>query len=529
MASEGLSMWSDWSNYKHEYTRPAICILSAAVLILLTWYSLLTKKSRNKKVPLPPGPQGLPIVGILPFLDPNLHTYFDKLAKTYGPIFKVQLGRKLCIVLSSPSVVQEVHKDHDLIFANRDVTALGFAASYDGMDMVWSPYGQNWRMLRKICVQELLSHGRLEALYDLRRREVQKMVKQIYSNAGRPIDIGEYILATMFHLITSVLWGGTLEKEDRERVILEFGKAMDEFFKLLGTPNVSDFFPVLAKFDIQGFERKMKKICKWLDQLFDYVIDQRLRMRSGEDLNNDGKVKDFLQVLLQLKDQGDHSTTFTITHVKTLLLDMLVAATKSSSTSIEWVMTELIKHPEIMKKVQEEIEEVVGINNIVEESYIPKLNYLHAVLKEVMRLHPVAPLLIPRRPSESCTVGSYMVPEGTKIFVNVWAIHRDPECWENPLEFKPERFLNTGNDFDFKSTNFSYMPFGYGRRKCIGIPMAERMVPYLLASMLHSFDWKLPDATKLDLSETLGLELTKTIPLVAIPTPRSSERNKLYT
>ncbi|KAH0671994.1 hypothetical protein KY284_023081 [Solanum tuberosum] len=141
-------------------------------------------------------------------------------------------------------------------------------------------------------------------------------------------------------------------------------------------------------------------------------------------------------------------------------------------------------------------------------------------MKEVLRIHPTAPLLVPHCPSETCTVGGYTVPKGSCVFINVWAIHRDPSIWKNPTEFRPERFLD--NKWDYSGNDFNYFPFGSGRRICVGIDMAERMFMYSLASLVHSFDWKLPEGETLEVTEKFGIILKKKMPLVAIPTPRLS-------
>lgn len=184
-------------------------------------------------------------------------------------------------------------------------------------------------------------------------------------------------------------------------------------------------------------------------------------------------------------------------------------------------MTELMHNPRVMKKVQEELAQVVGMDSCVEEFHLPKLKYLDAVVKETFRLHSV-PYLVPRRASQSSSIGGYTVPKDTTIILNVWAIHRDPQIWDNPLEFGPEKFFNDGiaSKFDYSGNNFQYLPFGAGRRMCAGIALAERMLMFVLASLLHSFDWKLPAGTKLDLSEKFGILIKKKEPLVAIPTPR---------
>ncbi|PON92930.1 Cytochrome P450, E-class, group I [Trema orientale] len=202
--------------------------------------------------------------------------------------------------------------------------------------------------------------------------------------------------------------------------------------------------------------------------------------------------------------------------------DMVVGGSDTSSNTIEFAMAEIMNQPEILKKAQQELEAVIGKDNIIEESHIHKLPYLQAVMKETLRLHPVLPLLVPHCPSETCIVGGYTIPKGSRIFVNVWATQRDPSIWENPLKFDPERFFNDSK-WDFYGSDFNYFPFGSGKRICAGIAMAERMVMYSLATLLHSFNWELPHGEKMDLSEKFGIVLKKKIPLVAIPTPRLSD------
>ncbi|PIA38485.1 hypothetical protein AQUCO_02800295v1 [Aquilegia coerulea] len=432
---------------------------------------------------------------------------------------KIRLGTRLCIIINSASIAKQVHKDHDTIFANRDITATASAAFWGGTGLVLSPHGEHWRMLRKICTRELLNGCRLDAQYDHRRREVRTMVNQIYTKINTSIDIGDQIFQTKYNLMADMLWGGMPEREVEMKLLLDqFRKDLHKALPLLIVPNISDLFPILAKFDIQGLARRANKLGMSFGKVFNFIIDQRLRRRDEEEK------KDFLQVLIHLKDYGDEKTPFTKTTIIALLLDLLVAGTKSSSAVVEWAMTELLMKPKLMKKAQEEIDEVVGMNSVLEEGHCSKLNYINAIVKETLRLHPIAPILIPKYTSKSCTIGGYNVPKGTKIIVNAWAIQRDSTYWNNPLEFQPERFLGPDCEWGYNGENQNYIPFGSGRRVCVGISLAERMVPYLLASLLHSFNWKLQEGTQLDFSETFGLELTKTIPLIAIPSPRLSDQ-----
>ncbi|KAF6152600.1 hypothetical protein GIB67_013047 [Kingdonia uniflora] len=161
------------------------------------------------------------------------------------------------------------------------------------------------------------------------------------------------------------------------------------------------------------------------------------------------------------------------------------------------------------------------------ESHIPKLYYLNAAVKETLCVHPVVPLLVSRRPSESCIMAGYTIPIGTQVFINAWVIQRDPQFWGNPLEFQPERFLRGTSKWDYSGTDFQYIPFGSGRRICTGIFLVERKVPYLIGPLLHLFEWQLAEGTDLDLTEKFGVVLKKVTPLIAIPVPRFSDP-KLY-
>ena len=181
-------------------------------------------------------------------------------------------------------------------------------------------------------------------------------------------------------------------------------------------------------------------------------------------------------------------------------------------------MAELLQNPKAMTKVQDEIDSVIGQNGVVQESDISQLPYLQAVVKETFRLHPPAPLLLPRKAETDVEILGFLVPKDTQVLVNVWAVGRDPSTWENPNRFEPERFL--GKDTDVKGRDYELTPFGAGRRICPGLPLAVKTVPLMLASLLYSFDWKLPNGVAsedLDMDESFGLTLHKTNALHAVP------------
>ncbi|GKE87122.1 cytochrome P450 71A1-like protein, partial [Tanacetum coccineum] len=201
--------------------------------------------------------------------------------------------------------------------------------------------------------------------------------------------------------------------------------------------------------------------------------------------------------------------------------DLLAGGTESSAVTVEWAISQLLKKPEIFQKATEELDRVIGKNRWVQEKDMPNLPYVEAIAKETMRLHPVAPMLVPRRAREDCKVGGYDITEGTRVLVSVWTIGRDPKLWDKPEEFCPERFI--GRDIDVKGHDFELLPFGAGRRMCPGYSLGLKVIEATLANLLHGFTWNLPSKmTKDDLNmeEIFGLSTPKKFPLLTVAQPR---------
>nr|XP_043611739.1 carnosic acid synthase-like [Erigeron canadensis] len=515
----GSGWWEGISKNNNELAMVIVTI--SAIMLAILWYKRTAAPS-NGAPPLPPGPRSLPIVGYLPFLSPDLHKQFTNMAHSYGPIFKFHLGSKLHVVINTPELAKEVVRDQDEAFSNRDITVAPSVLTYGGQDLVMSKNNANWRNLRKILVRDLLSNKNLEACGSLRQNELRKTINNLFGKIGTVVDISKIVFLTEASVITNMVWKNTSYNglEGSSHLGDELQTVSSNIADIFGKPNVSDFFPSLAWLDLQGIKRDMTKQLDKLEQILTSIIEDRIKTnlkRSQVDGFGHEVERDFLQMLLDIKDQKD-ATSLSITQIKALLVDILIAGTETTATLAEWAMAEIMQNHNVMTKVQEELAKIVGANSIVEESHLSQLEYLEATIKETIRLHPVIPFLLPRLPSQDCKVGGYTIPKGCTVFLNVWSIHRDPRYWDKPLDFNPDRFLT--DKCDYNGNNLKFFPFGSGRRICAGIPLAERMQMLILASLLHSFDWSLPTGEEHDLSEKFGITLRKRKPLMAIPSQR---------
>lgn len=205
--------------------------------------------------------------------------------------------------------------------------------------------------------------------------------------------------------------------------------------------------------------------------------------------------------------------------------DMLVAGTDTSATTIEWTIAELLRHPDQMKRVREELNSAFGPDQLVNEDGLDSLPYLNAVVKESFRLHPATPLGLPRESHQPFQLQGYTLPKGTRLFINQWAVHRDPAVYDQPEEFNPERFLEGPEISIAGDSQYQLIPFGAGRRNCVGLPMAQLVIRLVVAHLVHSVDFALPQGQEpkgLDMSESFGVSAPMTHPLMVYATPRES-------
>ncbi|XP_021728617.1 cytochrome P450 76AD1-like [Chenopodium quinoa] len=480
------------------------------LLIVVTTVTFL-KNLFSKSNKLPPGPTPWPIIGNILKLGDKPHHVVAELSKIYGPIMTLKLGSITTVVISSPEVAQEMFLKHDLDFSGRAITDAMRATNHDQVSMVFLPISPKWRNLRKIATIHLFSSHQLDASQDLRLKKVNELVEYARqcSESGLPIDVGKAAFVTTLNLLSNTIFSIDLATHDSSNS-QEFKDIIWTLLEEAARPNVSDFFPLVRNLDLQGVLRRATDYANKLLGIFEEIIDERLK-------NPNDTKDDFLGTLLKLVDNKELS----LDELKHMLVDLFTAGTDTSSSTLEWAITELLRNPEKMKKAQTELEQVFGKHEFIQESDLSNLPYIQAIVKETFRLHPPTPFLIPYKAEKPVELGKYFVPINAHVWVNVWFIGRNPSVWTNPLLFSPERFLN--KEINVRGRHFELIPFGAGRRICPGLPLAYRMVHLMLASLLHSFNWKYHGTNSykdIDVEEKFGITLQKAQPLQAIALPR---------
>ncbi|CAI0409467.1 unnamed protein product [Linum tenue] len=424
----------------------------------------------------------------------------------------LKLGRVTTIVASSPAMAKEILQKHDKVLSNRHVNLAMEALDHHKFSLPLLPVeSKYWRNLRKVCNSYIFTAQRLDSNEELRRVKVAELVEGVRRNAsGEAIDVARVAFRATLNAMSSTILSMDLADEERSEAAREFKELARGIMEDCATPNLGDFFPLLARMDLQGIKRRVKGHLRKALDLFETVIDNRLRNRKSESYVS---ANDMLDTLLAIGEEDKAAAI--------IYQDLFVAGTDTTSTTLEWAMAELLRNPNALAKAREELDATIGKGNNFQESDVSRLPYLQAILKETFRLHPAAPLLLPRKGGEDVEICGFIMPKGVQILVNVWAIGRDPMIWDDPNAFVPERFL--GSEVSAKGNNFELLPFGAGRRICPGLPLALRILHMMLGSLIHWFDWKLPDGVepeKLDMDEKFGMALQKAKPLLAIPTPR---------
>ncbi|KAL0012517.1 hypothetical protein SO802_007625 [Lithocarpus litseifolius] len=485
------------------------------LIIPLVWLSIRVLTSKLASQTLPPGPKPFPIIGNFLELSNLPHRDLAKLSKTYGPLMTLKFGSITTIVISSPNLAKEALQKNDQAFSSRTVPDMARVFDHHEFSIGWLPTNSKWKNLRKACATQIFATQRLDATQALRQTKVQELIDHVNQScqSGSPIDIGRLVFTTVLNSISNTFFSMDMAQYDSQ-LSQEFRDLVCGVAEESGRPNIADYFPALRLFDPQGIRKRTRIYYTKTFEILDGIIKQRLQLRASSKGPKAGN--DVLDSLLSLIEEAN--SEISLLDIRHLLMDLFLAGISTTSSTVEWAMTVLLQNPEKMAKARDELKEVLGKDGHVQELDISKFHYLQAIVKETFRLHNPVPFLVPHKAETNVEMCGFIVPKNAQILINVWAMGRDSSIWQNPNVFMPERFLV--QDIDFKGRNFELIPFGAGRRICPGLPLANRMVHLMLASLLHYFAWKLPDEMRpedMDIGETFGLALQRAAPLRAIP------------
>ncbi|CAI0407040.1 unnamed protein product [Linum tenue] len=453
-------------------------------------------RKKSKLPPPPPGPWKLPVIGNLHqliMMSRHLQPYqvLSEFSKRYGAVVQLQLGEHSDILISSPEAAEQVLKTH---------------------------HGDHWRQMRKLCTMELLSAKRALSFRSIRLQEVANLVASICASEGNPVDLKPMVIS-LTNSITSRSAFGNAPKQSAN-----FFPVVESMVSSGGGFRVSDLFPSIGLIPvISGHRSNLVALHRAADSMLDEVINQHMENRARRRRRLQTSTEDLVDILLNFQENADHlDLPLTMDSMKAVLLNVFIGGADTTPGTIEWAMSEIMRNPEVMQRVQKEVRSV--FRDEVDEEGLHKLEYLNAVIKETFRLHPAGPIL-PRESRESMEINGFHVPQKSRIMINMWAIGRDPAYWGEAEKFNPERFLDSA--IDYKGTHFTFLPFGGGRRMCPAIQFAMPIVELTLANLLFHFDWKLPCDMRpedLDMTEHFDTAIRRKEKLCLIPTTTTSAR-----
>ncbi|KAK1605381.1 hypothetical protein QYE76_029054 [Lolium multiflorum] len=501
----------------------SLCLVAITTVLVLWLLNIAASYGGNSPAQnqkrLPPGPWRLPIIGSLHHVVSVLpHRRLMEMSRRHGPLMLLMLGEIPTIVVSNAEAAALVMKTNDLSFASRPSSTTLDIVSCGGKGIAFAPYGEHWRQMRKICTVELLSAKQVKRMESIRAEMVAGLLRSI----GTAALVGAVNISAKVALFTNdigsrVVFGGRCARQ------AEYLRELDKVVTLVGGFCLHDLFPSsrLVRW-LSNSERNVRRSYGHIDCIISDIIEGRKVVRAAIDrlCSTD---EDLLDVLLRLQEENSLAFPLTTEIIGVTIFDMFGAATETTSTALEWAMSELINNPEVMAKVQKEVRDVLGQDRVViTNSDLNDLGYMRMVIKEVLRLHPPFPLLLPRETREDSEIMGYHIPKGTNIYVNAFAISRDPKYWDNPAEFRPERFVNSS--MNYEGTYFEFTPFGSGRRICPGMLFATSTMEIALANLLYHFNWQLPGGDHVDMSEKFGLTVGRKFDLQLVAIPHSGNK-----
>ncbi|XP_066602887.1 cytochrome P450 18a1 [Prorops nasuta] len=459
---------------------------------------------------LPPGPWGLPFFGYLPFLDghKHLHLQFGRLAKNYGPMFSARLGNQLLVVLSDYHAIRDTFRREE--FTARPQTE--FFTILGGYGIINSE-GALWKEQRRFLHEKLRSFGMTymgsgkKVMESRIMREVDSFLRGLSSKQGNPVDVSPSLGMSISNVICSILMGIRFQQGDTR--FERFMYLIEEGFKLFGSMASVNFIPIMRYLPcLMKVRSKISANRAEMGEFFQETVDQHRTTFNENEIRD--LVDAYLLEIKKAKSEGNEAVLFHgkdhDQQMQQILGDLFSAGMETVKTTLEWAFVMMLHHPDAAKAVQEELDQVVGRSRMPALEDLPFLPITEATILEVLRRSSIVPLGTTHATTRDVMLNGYKIPAGSQVVPLLHAVHMDPKLWEKPDEFRPARFLSA----EGKVTKPEYfMPFGVGRRMCLGDVLARMELFLFFSSLLHSFDLRLPDGENLpSLAGNAGITVT---------------------
>ncbi|KAH0466199.1 hypothetical protein IEQ34_006302 [Dendrobium chrysotoxum] len=483
--------------------------------------AIVVSKLSGKKLKLPPGPLPVPIFGNwLQVGDDLNHRNLASLAKKFGDILLLRMGQRNLVVVSSPDLAREVLHTQGVEFGSRTRNVVFDIFTGKGQDMVFTVYGEHWRKMRRIMTVPFFTNKVVQQYRYGWEDEAASVVEDVRKNpksATEGVVIRRRLQLMMYNNMYRIMFDRRFESED-DPLFMKLRALNNERSRLAQSfeYNYGDFIPILRPF-LRGYLKICKEVKDVRLNLFkNYFVQERKKLSSTKPMDNAG-LKCAIDHILDAEKKGEINED----NVLYIVENINVAAIETTLWSIEWGIAELVNHPEVQRKLREELDTVLGRGNQITEPDTHKLPYLQAVIKETLRLRMAIPLLVPHMNLHDAKLGGYEIPAESKILVNAWWLANNPAQWKNPEQFRPERFLEEESKVEANGNDFRFIPFGVGRRSCPGIILALPILGITLGRLVQNFELLPPPGMeKLDTSEKGGqfsLHILKHYTVVAKP------------
>ncbi|KAM4042280.1 cytochrome P450 2K1-like isoform 1-T3 [Anomaloglossus baeobatrachus] len=476
-----------------DITDPITLVLSVIVTLSIALFFFGRQRNAHN---LPPGPRPLPIIGNLHILDRNRpYKTLHQLSKKYGPIYTIQLGQEKVVVLCGYDAVKDALVNHADEFSGRPKVPMFYEIA-KGHGLIFAYY-DIWKVMRRFTLSALRDFGMgKEAIENKISEESDFLVKKIRSYNGEPFDNTKIINAAAANIIVSILLSNRFEYEDP--TLLKLLHIVNESMQLIGTPQTMLYnsYPTVMTW----CSNVHKIIMQHVDDMHAFIRETFTNQKKELDINDQRNLIDSFLVK-QKEEKPNPELYFTNENLTMLVTDLFAAGMETTSTTLRWGLLLMMKYPEIQKKVQSEIEKVIGLSEpqVIHRKDMP---YIDAVIHEIQRFGNIVPHNLPHATIQDVNFRGYFLPKGTHVMPLLTSVLYDKEHFTKADEFYPEHFLDSTGNFVRKE---AFMAFSAGKRSCAGENLAKMELFLFFTKLLQNFTIKAPVGATLDLTPAVGL------------------------